>query len=123
MRILLIDDNEDITEAISFYCGSKGDIDCQVVNDGQEGLKRIRNHMFDLILLDLAMPEFSGRDVIQTLKDEGLLELNNVVIFTASSNRTLLDEFNNMGVKEVFKKPCSLDELAGVIEKYRPPTN
>ena len=38
-------------------------------------------------MLDLAMPEFSGYDVIQTLKGEEVLESNNLVIFTASSNR------------------------------------
>ena len=74
-------------------------------------------------MLDLVMPEFSGCDVIQTLKGEEVLESNNLVIFTASSNRSLLDKLNNLGVKEIFKKPCSLDELAAMIDKYRPPTN
>ena len=119
LRILLVDDNEEITDVISFYCESK-DIDCQVVNDGREGLERIRNHKFDLILLDLAMPEFSGSDVIQTLKDDGVLEANKVVIFTASSNRSLLEELKKAGIKEVFKKPCSLTDLQALIEKYRP---
>jgi hypothetical protein len=41
------------------------------------------------------------------------------VIFTASSNQRLFDEMKNSGVKEVFKKPCSIDDLAEVIEKYR----
>ena len=80
----------------------------------------IRNHKFDLILLDLAMPEFSGSDVIQTLKDDGVLEANKVVIFTASSNRSLLEELKKAGIKEVFKKPCSLADLQALIEKYRP---
>jgi len=55
-----VDDNEEITEVISFYCNSKKDIDCQVINDGPQGLERIREENFDLILLDIAMPEFSG---------------------------------------------------------------
>jgi two-component system, OmpR family, response regulator len=55
-----------------------------VVNDGQEGLERIRNDKFDLILLDVAMPEFSGKDVIESLKKDELIESTNIVIFTAS---------------------------------------
>ena len=120
MRLLVIDDNHEITEAITFYCGTEKDIDCQVVNDGHEGLERIRNDKFDLILLDVAMPDFSGKDVIESLKQDELIESTNIVIFTASSNQRLFDEMKNSGVKEVFKKPCSIDDLAEVIAKYRP---
>jgi two-component system OmpR family response regulator len=120
LRLLVIDDNHEITEAITFYCSTEKDIDCQVVNDGQEGLGRIRNDKFDLILLDVAMPDFSGKDVIESLKRDELIDSTNIVIFTASSNQRLFDEMKNSGVKEVFKKPCSIDDLAEVIEKYRP---
>ena len=120
-RILIVDDNEEITEVISFYCNSKKDIDCQVINDGQQGLERIREENFDLVLLDIAMPEFSGWDIIQSLKEDRLIESKNLVIFTASSNQKLLNEIKNSGLK-VFKKPCSLDDLTELIEKYRPST-
>jgi CheY-like chemotaxis protein len=122
LRILVVDDNTDITEVITFYCGAKKDIDCQVVNDGPQGLERIRKENFDLILLDVAMPEFSGWDILQSLKQDRLIESKNIVIFTASSDQKLFNEMKNSGVKEVFKKPCSLDDLTELIEKYRPRT-
>ena len=121
MRLLIVDDNEEITEVISFYCNSNKDIDCQVINDGPQGLERIREENFDLILLDIAMPEFSGWDIIQSLKQDRLIESKNLVIFTASSNQKLLNDIKNSGLK-VFKKPCSLDDLTELIEKYRPTT-
>ena len=121
MRLLLIDDNKEITEAIGFYCKSSKDkdIDCQVINEGKEGLESIRNEEFDLIMLDLAMPEFTGLDVVKSFEQDGIIESKNIVIFTASSDRRVLDEIKNSGVKEVFKKPCSLDDLVKLIEKYR----
>jgi DNA-binding response OmpR family regulator len=64
LRILIVEDNDEISEAMAFYCGAKKDIDCKVTNSGHEGLESIRNEKFDLVLLDLAMPEFSGKDVI-----------------------------------------------------------
>jgi len=115
-----VDDNEEITEVITFYCSAKNDIDCHVVNDGSQGLERIRNEKFDLILLDLAMPEFSGLDVIKSLKVEGGIESKNIVIFTASSDRNIQEKIKYSGIKEIFKKPCSLDDLVELIEKYRP---
>jgi len=116
-----VDDNEEITEVISFYCNSKKDIDCQVINDGPQGLERIREENFDLVLLDIAMPEFSGWDIIQSLKQDRLIESKNLVVFTASSNQKLLNDIKNSGLK-VFKKPCSLDDLTELMEKYRPTT-
>ena len=76
---------------MTVYCGFKKDIDCKVVNSGQEGLERIRNENFDLILLDLAMPEFSGKDVIQSFTRDQLIQ-KNVVIFAASSDPPVLEQ-------------------------------
>jgi two-component system OmpR family response regulator len=119
MKLLVIDDNHDITEVVGFYCDSKG-LDCTVINDGNDGLNLIRdNNDFDLILLDLAMPDFTGLDVIKSLKKENLLERRNIVVFTASSDPKVMEEIRNSGVKGILKKPCSVDELATLIEKFR----
>ena len=64
------------------------------------------------------MPEVSGLDVINSLEKENLLEHNNVVIFTASSDPKVMDEIGKSGVKAVLKKPCSVDELTTLIEKF-----
>ena len=119
MRILLVEDNLEISEVMTVYCGFKKDIDCKVVNSGQEGLERIRDENFDLILLDLAMPEFSGIDVVQSFTKDQLVQ-KNVVIFTASSNPAVSEQMKNTGIKEIFKKPFSLEQLTALIEKYRP---
>lgn len=119
MKILIIDDNEEITEVISFYCERKN-IECNVANDGKEGLETMRsNDEFDLILLDLAMPDFTGIDVLKSLKNDGLLESKNIVIMTASSDQNMLKEISKSGVKGILRKPCSLDELTELMEKFR----
>ena len=82
-------------------------------------LDRIRKEKFDLILLDLAMPDFSGMDVIISLKQDGLINSKNIVIFTASSDQPYLKDIRDIGVKEIFKKPFSLDDLTALIERYR----
>ncbi len=88
-------------------------------NNGNEGLNLIRNgNEFDLILLDLAMPEVSGLDVIKSLKTENLLEQNNIIVFTASSDPRVMDEIGYSGVKGVLKKPCSVDDLTALIEEF-----
>ena len=105
MKLLVVDHSKDITDVLMVQCDSDS-LDCKVVNAGNEGLDIMRNNSnFDLILLDLAMPEFSGLDVIKSLKNENLLERRNIVVFTASSDPTVLENTERSGVKAVFKKP------------------
>jgi CheY-like chemotaxis protein len=115
-----VDDNEEITEAITFYLSTDQTIECEVINDGPQGLEKIRNGKFDLILLDIAMPKLTGWDVLQSLKRDGLVESKNIVIFTASWDQQLFNEMEKAGIKEVFKKPFSIVDLTAVIDKYRP---
>jgi DNA-binding NarL/FixJ family response regulator len=65
------------------------------------------------------MPEVSGLDVIKSLKKANLLEEKNIVVFTASSDPNVMQEIRNSGAKGILKKPCSVDELATLIEKFR----
>ena len=119
MKILVIDDSQEIAEALKFWLENEG-VTVEVITDGSTGLDMIRNSQFDLILLDVAMPDFTGLDVIDSLKNEGLLESKNIIIFTASSDKNLFERLKNSGVKGIVKKPSSLQELEELLDKYRP---
>jgi CheY-like chemotaxis protein len=119
MKILVIDDSTEIAEALKFWLENEG-VTVEVITDGSTGLDMIRNKQFDLILLDVAMPDFTGLDVIDSLTNEGLLESKNIIIFTASSDKNLFERLKNSGVKGILKKPSSLQELEELLDKYRP---
>jgi two-component system, OmpR family, response regulator len=85
MKVLVIDDNHDIGEVLSVYFEHEN-IDYELIDNGTEGVKAIRERDFDLILLDMAMPDYSGLDIIRSLKNDGIFESKNIVIFTASSD-------------------------------------
>jgi len=121
MKVLIVDDNEELTDAVKDFLDSI-DIECIVKNEGKEELNEIlaKKGTYDLILLDMAMPQFSGYDVLDRLKTDGLLKSEKIVIFTASSiTAKSIDDFLAAGAKEVLKKPVSLDELTQLIERYR----
>jgi hypothetical protein len=50
------------------------------------------------------MPEFSGIDVIKSLKEEGAIESKNIDIFAAPSDRNTMDKIKDSGIKEILKK-------------------
>ena len=119
MKILMIDDNEDITTAFSKYFIYKGH-DCSVSNDGQNGLSMIENNSFDVILMDLAMPDFSGFDIVKSLYDRNLINDKLIIALTASS-ATDEDKINlkKNGVHSMLKKPIDPDELLDYISKIK----
>ena len=119
MKVLLIDDNKDINDMVCL-CLETQDITVKVVDEGREGLRSIKENHFDVVLLDLAMPGFSGFDIFKALKDEDLLKYKNIVIFTASSvTDNEVQEMLLTGAKGVLKKPISIDDLIETVEKFR----
>lgn len=115
MKILIIDDNVDITKALCKYLTVKGHL-CTAVNDGRNGLNMIETQTFDTIILDLAMPEFSGNDIIDELHKNGKIKNLNIITLTASSI-TYDDEsiLKSKGVRSCLKKPVNPDVLLSQI--------
>ena len=70
MKLLIIDDTKSITDMLCSYLELKGH-ECVPANDGRNGLQLLENENFDIVTLDIAMPEFSGFDVMDTLNKDG----------------------------------------------------
>ena len=115
MKILLIDDNESITEMMYKYLTAKGH-ECTVSNDGRNGLTLILENKFDTVLLDLAMPEFTGTDVVEYLHKNGKMNGQKIILFTASSiSDQAIENLLRNGVHSCLKKPVKLDVLLKAI--------
>ena len=118
MNILIIDDNKDITDAISLFAESQGH-SCLVSNDGKEGCNMAKKENFDLILLDIAMPEFSGYDVLNTLKNDNNFDMKKIVVITASNlNDSAAEKIESFGISKFVRKPISLDSLEGIFSEF-----
>lgn len=115
MRILLVDDNQSITTMMSRYLTIKGH-ECVISNDGRNGLMLIEQQKFDVILLDIAMPEFTGFDIVDALIMKDKLKDKKIMFFTASSIKDgQIDEYLKKGVHSCIKKPIQLETLLRVI--------
>ena len=117
MKILGIDDNEDLLEVCETYLNSVGH-EYTGIDNGREGLQAIKDKKFDLVLLDLSMPEFSGIGVIDALVKEGIIKKQKVIIFTASSATE--EEYGPLlekGAHSILKKPLDIDVLMKTIKK------
>ena len=111
LEILIIDDNEQITKMLTTFLELK-EHKCTIANDGKEGLSIIKENRHDVILLDLAMPEFDGYSVIQDLEENNMLKDHKIIVFTASTiTQEELDELVKRGVTSYILKPIDIDVL------------
>ena len=115
LNILIIDDNEQITKMLTTFLELKNH-KCTVSNEGKEGLKIIQEKRHDVILLDLAMPEFDGYAVIKELEDKNTIRDYKIIVFTASTiTQDELDALVKRGVTSYILKPIDIDLLLSKI--------
>ena len=115
MKILVVDDNFGITEMLSQFFKLKGH-DCIATNNGKEGLWLCLNHKFDAIILDLAMPEFTGKDFLDELIQAGKINEQKIIVITAMPLERVIIENSHHGVCDVVKKPFKLENIMKTLE-------
>jgi CheY-like chemotaxis protein len=117
MKILVIDDSQDITDLLEKVLSSIGH-DVTSTDNGRDGLELARNHQFDAIFLDIAMPDFSGLDFIDALEQDGKLKANRIVLFTASSiSDDEVADLVKRGVHSCIRKPMQIAKLFEKIDE------
>ena len=122
-RIMVVDDNKNIADLAEIILQSAG-YSCTKVNSGRQCIDIIKNcyrnnEVYNLVIMDIAMPEFSGVDVLQAMRNEGHLNHNRVVLFTASSATSLeIEDLKKLGALDCMRKPFSKTELLSFVSKY-----
>ena len=115
MKICIIDDNQSITNMLSKLLKIEGHM-VTIANGGRAGLVLLENDKFDATILDISMPEFSGKDVVDALNESGRINEQKIIILTAStpSNEDIA-QLKEKGVKATLSKPLQLDTLISTL--------
>lgn len=103
-RILLIEDSEDNQMLIRHYLTSVG-IEVEVANNGFEGIEKITQGHFDLVVLDIQMPGMDGHQVARSLRDKGYSEP--IVALTAHALKEDREKAFRSGFNEYLTKPIN----------------
>ena len=116
-RIFVVDDNKDITDLMRLMLESCG-YSCVTANNGPEALNLMHSNTFDLVLLDMAMPQVSGLDVLDKVKDDAADTRSKIVLFTASSlTDSDIENLKKRGALDCIKKPITKARLLETISK------
>ena len=119
-KILIVDDDEHISELISLYL-TKEFYDTKIVYDGEEALRQFRHFSPNLILLDLMLPGIDGYQVCREIRQQ-----SNVPIIMLSAKGEVFDKVLGLelGADDYIIKPFDSKELVArvkaVLRRYQP---
>ncbi len=105
-KILVVEDEEKIRKIIRSYLNEYYEI--FEANNGQKALEIFQNNNFDLIILDLMLPEISGERVCQKIRQVSEIP---IIMLTAKSSEENKIEGFNYGADDYLTKPFSPREL------------
>jgi len=115
LRILVVDDERDTLDLIDLTLSSAG-YTISLANSGAESLEKIRQNSFDVILMDIMMPDMTGFDVLRTLNEERK-DLPPVIFLTAKSLPEDRQMGLQLGAKDFLIKPVTRGSLLDSIRK------
>ncbi len=114
MNVLLIDDDVNLSKIISTQLKNSG-FEVTVANSGKDGLSAFKEDGFDIIILDVRMPDISGIEVLRKIrKSNGDII---VIIITAYGSVENALKACRLGADDYLTKPFSREQLLFVIEK------
>jgi two-component system alkaline phosphatase synthesis response regulator PhoP len=106
--ILLVEDEENLLEALKLNLELEG-YEVTGINDGVEALNAVENEYFDLIILDVMLPELDGISVCESIRLQG----NEIPILILSAKNSSADRVIGLkkGADDYLTKPFNLEEL------------
>jgi len=115
-NILIIYNNKSLCKMFEAYLKHEGH-DCIYAVDGRSGLSLIETKKFDVVLLGLTLPEFSGYDIINVIEKNGKLKKSNIIILSASYlPQSEIENLLKRGICSYLQQPVKPDVLLRILE-------
>ena len=107
-RILIVDDDDEIRELLEFDIAQSGYF-VDTASDGKEGLTKVLNNSYDLVILDVMMPKMNGFDVCKNIRQAKL----SIPILMLTAKGTIGDKTDGFesGADDYLVKPFDIQEV------------
>jgi DNA-binding response OmpR family regulator len=110
-RILIVDDDAEITDSLSMLLREKYEVG--IASNGFSAIDKLKDTSYDLILLDLLMPGLDGAGFVQSMHDRGVT----TPILLLSASKSAAEKARVLQVTDYLLKPFHIDELEAKIER------
>ncbi len=109
-RILIVDDEKDLVELVSYNLSKEG-FSVEPSYNGKDAIEKLRSQHFDLVILDLMLPELGGLEVLRIIRSNQKLRSLPILILTAKGEETDRVLGLELGSYDYVTKPFSPREL------------
>jgi two-component system phosphate regulon response regulator PhoB len=109
-RILVVDDESDVTDLVAYHLRSKG-FQVEAVNDPNSSIGVARTFLPDLVILDVMMPDLNGIQICRMLRADPKLKKVPVIFLTAKAEENDRIQGLELGADDYICKPFSIKEL------------
>ncbi len=113
-RIVIAEDEADIRTNLTRLLKLE-DYEVWAAPNGRDALQLVRQHLPDIVLSDVMMPEMTGHQLVQALRADPLTAHIPTVLLTAKADRSDVREGMNLGADDYLTKPFQRDELLDCI--------
>jgi CheY-like chemotaxis protein len=121
-QILVCDDNEFIRETLRVFLSDNPDFELDFAVDGQDALKKISHQKYDLIIMDIQMPFFSGVEIIRMLREVNKDTTPIIVLTGHLTDEVLKNNLEKNAVECILTKPFSpailMDKMAEIFNAH-----
>jgi DNA-binding NtrC family response regulator len=115
-KVLLIDDEPDFLEAMAVRMRVRG-LEVKTTTSILDALSMTESESFDVIIMDLMMPEMKGLEALKTLKDQE--PESQIILLTGYATREIEAQALKLGAVDLIEKPADLDHMMEIIRKAR----
>jgi len=117
-KILIIEDDPLINKMYSEKLARDG-YEVEVALNGKIGMDKLKTGHFDLVLLDIMMPEMSGTEVIEAMKQDQNLEKVPIIVLSNLTEGPEIEKAKKMGISEyLIKSDLDPEDVSNAIKKY-----
>lgn len=117
MKVLIIDDEEDIRQIASLSLGILGGLEVVEAESGNDGVSKASSEQPDVILLDMMMPVMDGPATLAALRDNPETKAIPVIFLTARAMTNEVEKLKSMGAAGILTKPFDPTALAGQVRQ------
>lgn len=112
LRVLVVDDQSEHRKFFSQTLSARG-YACDVASSGQEGLAKLTQQQYDVVFLDLVLPEIDGEAILSWLRTR--MPKTSVVISSAQDDEEIMRTMLMSGATAYLVKPLTADQLYKVM--------
>ena len=116
MRVLLIEDDSATAQGIELMLKSEG-FNVYTTDLGEEGIDLGKIYDYDLILLDLNLPDMSGIEILRQIKENQYLKSAPVVVLTTADDSQEINRCYELGCNVYITKPVNYESFANAIRQ------